>query len=74
MMFRYLGIDGRVAPPRGSFLHAIFEHASCLDGLPPLDEDGTQRTLASIRSFLGSPSMRETSRDLLGYDVASRVE
>jgi len=70
MMFRYLGIDENIAPPRGSFLHEIFAQAKCLDGLLPLTEECKQRTLSSIRSFLSADSRPELSQHLLGYDVS----
>lgn len=70
MMFRYLSIDQRYAPPPGSFLRDIYARASCLDDLPLLDHDQFRRTVTSIESFLSADWARGQSQRILGYDVS----
>jgi hypothetical protein len=73
-MLRYLGIDERLAPPPGSYLSYIYQE-TVFGPRPLLMDDGVlEATRGSVRLFLEGNDGRETSRRVLGDDVAQRSE
>lgn len=66
--FKAFGIDPHLTPPRGSFLHEIYQQADIMDQMPPLDEETDTSTRLAIAEHLAKPWVGKRAQRVLGYE------